>query len=88
MTRSTGQSSRSGSMSSSCENSRLYNDLIATTKGQRMTRKPSTRLHEVIDTRYRYTMIVHCGSQNACHAWVATRPAKDRQHLEVRVAKR
>jgi hypothetical protein len=53
-----------------------------------MARKPSTRLHEVINTSYRYTMIVHCGSQNSCHAYVAAQPAQARQNLIVRVAKR
>lgn len=50
--------------------------------------KPSTRLHEVIDTSYQYTMIVHAGSRNACNAYWASQPAKKRQDLQVRVAKR
>lgn len=50
--------------------------------------KPSTRLHEVIDTSYVYTMIVHTGSKKSCNAyWVSQSPEK-RQNLEVRVAKR
>lgn len=53
-----------------------------------MANKPSTRLHEVIDTSYRYTMIVHTGSRNACYAWVAAKPARQRQSLFVRVAGR
>ena len=50
--------------------------------------KPSTRLHEVIDTSYRFTMIVHTGSKTACNAFWVKQPAQKRQHLEVRVAKR
>ena len=52
------------------------------------TRKPSLKMHEVIDTSYRYTMVVHCGSQNACYAWVEKQPAQRRQVLKVRVAAR
>jgi hypothetical protein len=66
----------------------MYNGLIATTKGHKMARKPSTKLHEVVNTSYRYTMIVHCGSQSSCHAYVAAQPAQARQALTVRVAKR
>lgn len=50
--------------------------------------KPSTRLHEVIDSSYEYTMIVHTGSKSACNAYWLNQPAKKRQDLEVRVAKR
>jgi hypothetical protein len=57
-------------------------------KDTNMANKPSTRLHEVIDTSYRYTMIVHTGSRNACYAWVAAKPARQRQSLFVRVAGR
>lgn len=53
-----------------------------------MAHKPSTKMHEVADTRYRYTLIVHCGSQNSCLAYVAAQPAQVRQSLVVRVAKR
>lgn len=52
------------------------------------TYKPSLKMHEVADHSYRYTMIVFCGSQGACHAYVAKQPAKKRQDLEVRVAGR
>lgn len=50
--------------------------------------KPSTKMHEVIDRSYRYTMVVHCGSQSGCIAYVASQPARKRQDFEVRVAKR
>ena len=50
--------------------------------------KPSLKMHEVIDTSYHYTMVVHCGSQGACLKYVASQPARKRQDLEVRVAKR
>jgi hypothetical protein len=71
----------------------LYNvfisDPLVPTKGQNMLGgKPSTRLHEVIDTSYQYTMIVHTGSKSACNAYWLNQPAKKRQDLEVRVAKR
>lgn len=52
------------------------------------TYKPSNKMHEVIDRSYRFTMIVHTGSQNSCHDFVAKQPAKKRQDLEVRVAGR
>ena len=52
------------------------------------TYKPSTKMHEVVDRSYRFPMIVRCGSQSACLAWVAAQPASKRQDLEVRVAKR
>ena len=50
--------------------------------------KPSTKLHEVIDTSFKYTMIVHAGSKNSCNAYWLNQPAKKRQTLVVRVAKR
>lgn len=53
-----------------------------------LTGKPSTRLHEVIDTSYRFTMIVHTGSKSACNAYWVSQPAQKRQDLQVRVAKR
>jgi|APGre2960657404_1045060.scaffolds.fasta_scaffold627987_1 hypothetical protein len=52
------------------------------------TYKPSTKLHEVVDHSYRFTMIVHTGSQSNCLAWVQAQPAQKRQDLEVRVATR
>lgn len=52
------------------------------------TYKPSTKMHEVIDRSYRYTLIVFCGSQNNCHDFVAKQPARKRQDLEVRIAGR
>lgn len=50
--------------------------------------KPSTRMHEVIDTSFEFTMIVHCGSKSACFKYYDAQPAQKRQNLEVRVAKR
>lgn len=52
-----------------------------------MARKPSTRMHEVVDTSYQFTMVVHCGSQNACHAYWEAQPARRRQNLIVRPVK-
>ena len=53
-----------------------------------MARKPSTRMHEVADISGRFTLIVHCGSQTSCYAFVESQPARRRQALIVRVAKR
>lgn len=53
-----------------------------------MKTKPSTRLHEVVDTSYAFTMIVFAGSRTACNAWWMKQPAQKRQHLSVRVAGR
>jgi hypothetical protein len=53
-----------------------------------LTGKPSTRLHEVIDTRYKYTMVVCTGSRTACNAFWLKQPAQSRQHFLVRVAGR
>ncbi len=53
-----------------------------------MALKPSLKMHEVIDNSYHYAIMVHCGSQNSCHAYIAAQPAKKRQSLTVRVAKR
>jgi hypothetical protein len=50
--------------------------------------KPSTKMHEVVDTSFAYTMIVHCGSKSSCFAYYDAQPAQKRQGLEVRVAKR
>lgn len=50
--------------------------------------KPSLKMHEVIDTSYKYTMVVHAGSKSACNAWWLKQPAEKRQTLVVRVAKR
>ncbi len=50
--------------------------------------KPSTKMHEVVDTSFAYTMIVHCGSKNSCFAFYDSQDAKKRQDLDVRVAKR
>jgi hypothetical protein len=50
--------------------------------------KPSTRLHEVVDSSRAFTMIVHTGSKSACNAYWLAQPAKKRQDLEVRVAGR
>jgi hypothetical protein len=51
--------------------------------------KPSTKMHEVVDTAtYHYAVIVHCGSRNSCFAYYDAQPAQKRQGLEVRVAKR
>jgi hypothetical protein len=52
------------------------------------TYKPSTKMHEVIDRSYRYTMVVHCGSQSSCLKYYDSQPARKRQDLEVRVAGR
>lgn len=52
-----------------------------------MARKPSTRMHEVVDTSYRFSMVVHCGSQSACHAYWEAQPARRRQNLIVRPVK-
>lgn len=50
--------------------------------------KPSTRLHEVVDTSYEFPLIVFAGSRTSCNAWwVKQAPAK-RQVLKVRVAGR
>lgn len=46
--------------------------------------KPSRRMHEVYDTKFR--MIVSCGSQSHCLRYVANRP--NSAHLVVRVAGR
>jgi hypothetical protein len=50
--------------------------------------KPSTKMHEVVDTSFAYTMIVHCGSKSSCFAFYDSQDAKKRQDLDVRVAKR
>jgi hypothetical protein len=50
--------------------------------------KPSTRMHEVINTSFEFTMIVHCGSKSSCFKYYDAQPAQERQALEVRVAKR
>lgn len=52
------------------------------------TYKPSLKMHEVVDHSYKYTMIVHVGSQGACLRYFESQPARKRQDLEVRVAKR
>ena len=41
-----------------------------------MARKPSTRMHEVADISGRFTLIVHCGSQTSCYAFVESQPAR------------
>ena len=53
-----------------------------------LTGKPSRKMHEVIDTRYAFTMVVCCGSRKACNAFWLAQPAKVRQHFVVRVAGR
>jgi hypothetical protein len=50
--------------------------------------KPSTRLHEVIDSSFQYTMVVHAGSKSACNAYWLAQASQKRQDLKVRVAKR
>jgi hypothetical protein len=50
--------------------------------------KPSTRLHEVVDTSYQFPLVVHAGSRTACNNWWLAQPARRRQDLKVRVAKR
>jgi hypothetical protein len=50
--------------------------------------KPSTRLHEVIDNSYEFPLIVHTGSKSSCNNYWLNQPAKKRQDLVVRVAKR
>jgi hypothetical protein len=52
------------------------------------TYKPSTKMHEVVDHSYHFTMIVHTGSQSNCIAWVESQDRRKRQDLEVRVAGR
>ena len=60
-----------------------------TTKGQIMLAgKPSTRLHEVIDSSFQYTMVVHAGSKSSCNAYWLAQASQKRQDLKVRVAKR
>lgn len=63
--------------------------MLVTTKGHNMLGgKPSLKMHEVIDTSFKYTMVVHAGSKSACNAWWLKQPAEKRQTLVVRVAKR
>lgn len=50
--------------------------------------KPSTKMHEVVDLSYKFTMIVHAGSKSACNAFWLSQSADKRQNLVVRVAKR
>lgn len=50
--------------------------------------KPSTKMHEVVDSSYKYTMIVHTGSKSSCNAFWLSQPDQKRQNLVVRVAKR
>jgi hypothetical protein len=50
--------------------------------------KPSTRLHEVIDSSYQFPMVVFTGSRTACNGWWVRQPAQKRQVLKVRVAGR
>lgn len=50
--------------------------------------KPSTRLHEVVDTSYEFPLIVHAGSKSACNKFWLEQPANKRQVLKVRVAGR
>ena len=50
--------------------------------------KPSLKMHEVVDTSFAYTMIVHCGSKSSCFKYYDAQDPKKRQDLVVRVAKR
>lgn len=53
-----------------------------------LDRKPSTKLHEVVDNSYKFPMIVFVGPKLKCLDWYEGQEPQKRQDLEVRVAGR
>lgn len=53
-----------------------------------LDRKPSTKLHEVVDYSYRFPLVVHAGPKLKCLDWYEAQPARKRQNMVVRVAGR
>ena len=53
-----------------------------------LDRKPSLKMHEVVDNSYKFPMIVFCGPKLKCLDWYEAQSPKKRQEMVVRVAGR